>query len=184
MKLDPRLVVTVGALVGLAVAALADWWDVRWSDGAGGGGAAGLSGSTGTGGLAVILPAVVLAAMLTTLTLGSFGRRAVGLVATAAGLGMIAAGFAHPVPTEAVVAQSLPLATLGGDWAVSVLAAPRAYGVVGLLVAAASALIVARPPARRARGVREAGGEVTDPLASWKAMDDGQDPTDDEGVRA
>lgn len=183
MKRDPRLVVAVGALAGLALAGLADWWEVRWAEGMTAGGAAGLSGVTGTGGLAGILPGVVLAAMLATLTLGTVGRRGVGLVAAAAGLGMAALGFAGADPSEAVVAHHVVVATLGGDWVLTRLGAPIAYGVVGLLVAAASGWLVARPPLRRARGVREASGDVTDPLDSWKAMDDGHDPTDDEGVR-
>ncbi len=184
MRLDVRTLIAVGALAGLGVAALADWWEVRWADGVTPAGSAGIPGTAGSGGLAAILPAVVLAAMLATLTLGRGGRRVVGLVALGAGLGMAWLGIAGPLPTPAVVEQHVALATLGGDWALSVLGAPRAYGVIGLLVAAASALLVARPPAKRAPGVRKASGEVTDPLASWKAMDDGQDPTDDEGVRA
>lgn len=184
MKLDPRLAVALAALVGLGLAGLTDWWAVRWAEGMTAGGAAGLSGVAGTGGLAGILPGVVLAAMLATLTLGTTGRRGVGLVAAAAGLGMAALGFAGADPSEGVIAQHLVLATLGTDAAVSRLGTPIAYGVVGLLVAAASGWLVARPPTRRARGVREANGDVTDPLASWKAMDDGHDPTDDEGVRA
>ena len=63
MRADPRLATAAGALVGLGVAALADWWTVTWGDGMTGGGSAGLSGSLGTGGLAAILPGVVLAAM-------------------------------------------------------------------------------------------------------------------------
>lgn len=184
MRIDPRLVVAASALVGLVVAGLADWWEVRWAEGVAAGGAAGLSGVTGTGGLAGILPGVVLAAMLATLTLGTVGRRGVGLVAAAAGLGMAALGFWAPLPSDAVIAQHMVVATLGADGSVTRLGAPIAYGVVGLLVAAASGWLVARPPTRRARGVREANGDVTDPLASWKAMDDGHDPTDDEGVRA
>ena len=158
MKRDPRLVVAVGALAGLALAGLADWWEVRWAEGMTAGGAAGL-------------------------TLGTVGRRGVGLVAAAAGLGMAALGFAGADPSAGVVAHHIVVATLGGDWVLTRLGAPIAYGVVGLLVAAASGWLVARPPLRRARGVREASGDVTDPLDSWKAMDDGHDPTDDEGVR-
>lgn len=184
MTRDPRLPVTLAALVALGVAALADWWVVDWADGVAPSGTAGLSGTTGTGGLAAILPGVALAAMLTTLTLGTTGRRAVGLVAAAAGAGMAWLGLAGPAPSDAVVEQHLVAATLGARWSLVATAAPVAYGVVGLLVAAASAWLVARPPTKRSRGVREASGEVTDPLASWKAMDDGQDPTDFEGERA
>ncbi|HHU39511.1 MAG TPA: hypothetical protein GXZ45_09565 [Propionibacterium sp.] len=184
MRLDPRPAVVLAALAGLGVGALADWWRVAWAGGMAAEGTAGLSGSTGTGGLAAILPSAVLAAMLATLTLGTNGRRAVGLVAAALGIGMAAVGLAGPTPSDAVVEQQLVAATLGGEWSLTATAAPVAYGVIGLIVAAASAWLAARPPVRRVRGVREASGEVTDPLASWKAMDDGQDPTDDEGERA
>ena len=75
-------------------------------------------------------------------------------------------------------------ATLGGAWSLTPTASPIAYGVVGLLVAAAALWLVVRPPVRRVRTAGGASGDVTDPLASWKAMDDGQDPTESEGERA
>lgn len=184
MRADPRLATAAGALVGLGVAALADWWTVTWGDGMTGGGSAGLSGSLGTGGLAAILPGVVLAAMLATLTLATTGRRAVGLVAAAAGLGMAALGLLGGPPSDAVVEQHVLAATLGGAWSLTPTASPIAYGVVGLLVAAAALWLVVRPPVRRVRTAGGASGDVTDPLASWKAMDEGQDPTDSEGERA
>lgn len=184
MRLDPRLVVVLTALAGLVVATAVDWWRVSWDAGMTAGGSAGLSGVTGTGGLVALLPAVALAAMLATLTLGSLGRRVVGLVSLGIGIGMAGLGLSGSRPSDAVVEQHVVVATLGQEWSLAATAASLAYGVIGLLVAAASAWLVARPPVRRARGVREASGEVTDPLASWKAMDDGQDPTDDEGERA
>ena len=106
------------------------------------------------------------------------------LLAAAAGLGLAALGLLGGPPSDAVVEQHVLAATLGGAWSLTPTASPSAYGVVGLLVAAAALWLVVRPPVRRVRTAGGASGDVTDPLASWKAMDDGQDPTDSEGERA
>ncbi len=183
MRVDPRLPATLLGLVGVGLALWADWWTVAWSEGLSGAGTAGIPGAGGTGGLAALLPAVGLVVVLTTLTLGRTGRRVVGVVAVLAGLGMAALGFLGGTPSASVVEQHVTLVALGAAWTVAPTWAPTAYGVVGLLVAAIAAAWVARPPARRARTVRGASGNVTDPVASWKAMDEGHDPTD-EGERA
>lgn len=183
MRFDTRLVAAAAALAAIGAALWGDWWTVSWADGLAGAGAQGIGGSGGTGGLAALLPAVVLAVVLTTLTLGATGRRVVGVVGLLAGLGMAALGFAGADPADVVVEQHVALAALGADWTLARTAVPATYGVLGLLVAGASALWVARPPARRVRTVAAASGDVTDPVASWKAMDAGHDPTD-EGDRA
>lgn len=180
MRIDPRLALLVAGLAGLIVGSgQVHWWDVTWSSDFGTG-SAGVSGYAGTGGLSSALPAAVFAAVLLTLTLAARGRRVVGVLTGLAGLGMVAAGLTVPLPSDAVVTQAALGAGLAGQWSVTATAGPLGYALSGLLVAAASGWLVARPPAPRARG--NAGGrqDVTSALDSWKAMDDGLDPTDDE----
>lgn len=179
MSVDPRLPIGVGALGGLLVAASAGWWQASWGDGLAGAGAVDLSGVQGTGGLAGVLPAAVLAALLATLTLRSTGRRVMGVVAALLGAGMLALGLTAPTPSREVVAQAAHAASVAADVVLRATPAPAAYAALGAVVLAGGVWLAARPPlARRAR--RATGEPVADSLSSWKAMDAGVDPTRDE----
>ena len=126
------------------------------------------------------LMTLVLAALLLTLTLAARGRRIVGVLTACAGLAMIAAGLTVPPPSDAVVTQAAPAAGLAGEWTVAAGFGPLGFALCGLLVVGASVWLVARPPAPRARENAGARQDVTSALDSWKAMDEGLDPTDDE----
>jgi hypothetical protein len=180
--LDGRVLATFGALAALGLT-LADWWTVSWDEGMTGAGRVGITGGAGTGGSAALVPAVVLVAALTTLTLARTGRRVMAVVALAAGLGMAVLGFAGPAPSDGVVEQEAAMAALGGGWTLERTVVPMAYGVLGVLVTAAAVLWFLRPPERRSRHLPATSGNVTDPVASWKAMDAGLDPTDEEESR-
>ena len=182
MRADGRLLAAVAALAALGLAA-ADWWTITWREGIAGPGQVGIGGASGTGGLAVLVPLVVLVAALTTLTLARTGRRLIAVVAIAAGAGMVGLGLAGPPPADAVVEQHAALAALGGAWTVTATAMPVAYGVLGVLVVAAAAWWFARPPRPRPHNTPGTTGNVTDPVASWKAMDAGLDPTDEQERR-
>ncbi|MBK8462973.1 MAG: Trp biosynthesis-associated membrane protein [Nigerium sp.] len=178
MRLDPRLAMLLAGLAGL-IAGGQHWWIVTWSFESAGG-SVGIGGHAGTGGLSSALPGFVLAALLLTLTLAARGRRVVGVLTALAGAGMIAAGLTVPTPSEAVVMQADLGLGIVGQWTADATFVPVVYALCGLLVVAASVWLVARPPAPRARGNAGARQDVTSALDSWKAMDDGRDPTDDE----
>lgn len=173
---DPRGWIVIAALAGLLLGAQAPWWSVTFTGLSGVQGAGTVSGSVGTGGLAVVLPSVVLAAMLATLMLQRTGTRIMALAAGLVGVGMMALGWRPAAPVADAVQEAVAggvLATMTDPvetpW-------PIVYGAVGLAVAAASVRLVIRPPRRRVRsGARAA--DVTDPLTAWKAMDAGEDPT-------
>lgn len=185
MRVDPRVPLALSGLAGLGVGAQGPWWTIAWDGTFGAAGSMGLTGGAGTGGLAGVLPAVALAAVLATLTLRTPGRRAVGVVAALAGAGMAVLGLSSPMPNREVVEQAVRAATLSTDLAVTPTGLAMAYGGLGLLVAVCSVWLVARPPAARRRpDDRGATDELADSLSSWKAMDEGRDPTRAEGGRS
>ncbi|MDO5535526.1 MAG: Trp biosynthesis-associated membrane protein [Propionibacteriaceae bacterium] len=186
MRADPRALIVLGAALGAGVATGTDWWTVAWTDaGTAGsaGGEVGLSGVAGTGGLLLLLPGVALAGVLLTLTLQRLGRRIVGGLVALVGLGMMALGITPGAPASDVITAAAPWAMLAEEVTVTPTAMPLLYVGAGALVALAGGWLAWRPPAVRRAGVQRAGtANVTDALASWKAMDDGDDPTD-EGER-
>lgn len=184
MRIDPRLAASVAALAGLWLGGQGDWWRLAWRSDLTASGVGGITGAAGTGALSVALPAVALAGLLVTLTLKRAGRRAVGVLTALAGAGIAVLGFAPRVPSDEAVEQALRT-TLATQWEVATTWQPWAYGATGLLLAAASCWLVARPPTP-ATNPDQAGnrGELADSQGSWKAMDEGLDPTDTEGERA
>lgn len=178
-RIDPRLPLALAALAGLIVGTHVPWWTVSWASGFGNG-TAPLTGQAGTSGLAGALPVFVLAGVLLTLTLRARGRRIVGVLTALAGVGMLVAGLTVPAPADALIAQAIVEAGIANERAAVPTGGALGYAVAGALVAAASVWLVVRPPAgRRPRNAREAA-DVTSALDSWKAMDEGLDPTDDE----
>lgn len=184
MRLDPRLAASGAALAGLWLGGQGDWWRIAWRSDLAASGAVGITGAAGTGALSVALPAVALAGLLVTLTLKRSGRRAVGVLTALVGAGMGVLGLSPRVPSEEALEQALRT-TLATQWEVATTGQPAVYGVVGLLLAAASCWLVVRPPSPATHTDRpRASGELADSQASWKAMDEGLDPTDTEGERA
>ncbi|MFT3877984.1 MAG: Trp biosynthesis-associated membrane protein [Propioniciclava sp.] len=179
MRIDPRAALAAAGLAGLAAGTQLPWWTVTWSSGFGSGSAP-LTGQAGTSGLASALPVFVLAAVLLTLSLGPRGRRIVGVLTALAGLGMVAAGLTVPAPGDALIAQTIVEAGIANERVAAATGGALGYAAAGALVAAASVWLVAKPPASRRK--RNAGEpvDVTSALDSWKAMDQGLDPTDDE----
>lgn len=180
MRIDPRLVVSAAAVAGLAVGQ-AGWWRATTTGITGTLNDVEISGAAGTGGLAAALPGVALSAVLATLMLGRVGTRVMAGAAAAAGLGMAILGLSAPLPVaEAVIASnqvgisvmSEPVSTL---W-------PVGFGVAGVGVCVAAAWLMWRPP-RGGRPASRRASEMTDPLAAWKAMDAGEDPTTNDADR-
>lgn len=174
MRVDPRAGVAVAALAGLG-AGQAGWWTATTTGLTGTLSTVEVSGTSGTGGLASALPAVALAAVLATLMLGRVGLRVMAVSMAAAGIGMAVVGFGSPAPVAEAVADASQLG-------ISALTDPVAtvwpilFGAAGVLLALASTWLLLRPPQRRPARSRSAA-DVTDPLAAWKAMDAGVDPT-------
>lgn len=173
---DPRLWLAVAALAGLLVGTQAPWWSVTFTGMTGASGAGEVTGAAGTGGLAMVLPAVALAALLATLMLRRIGTRIMAAAAALVGVGMAVLGVNPATPVAEAVqetVQGAALATVADPVATPW---PIVYGVLGVAVAAAAGWLLVRPPERRARTQARAA-DVTDPLAAWKAMDAGEDPT-------
>lgn len=173
---EPRPIIAVAAIAALLIGAQAPWWTVTLTGMAGTPGAGSVTGSAGSGGMAGVLPAVVLAALLATLMLGRGGTRAMAVASLLSGAGMVLLGLRPDAPAPDVTGESVQgaaLATLTNPVAT---VWPIVYGVMGAAVAAASVLLIVRPPTGRTQ-VAEPTADVTDPLAAWKAMDAGEDPT-------
>jgi len=170
----PRAALAATAVLAWAASA-AGWWDVEWSSTTGAGTAV-LSGVAATSGLARLLPLAALGGLLLTLTVGPAGRRVVAVLLAVLFGAVALLGVTHPRPDDALVADALG-ATLAATWTLRPTWVPWAYGLLGVLGASASAWLVVRPGEGRRAGVRPAGGGLEDSLASWKAMDEGRDPT-------
>ena len=173
---DPRLWLAVAALAGLLVGTQAPWWSVTFTGMTGAAGTGEIKGVAGSGGLAMVLPAVALAALLATLMLRRVGTRVMAAAAVLAGVGMAVLGFSPATPVAEAVQETVQGAALATAADPVATAWPIVYGVLGVAVAATAGWLLARPPARRARTPARAA-DVTDPLAAWKAMDAGEDPT-------
>lgn len=154
----------VVAGVALVAAANQAWWTVpgdRPTD---------VTGVQATGGLAQALGLIVLAGMLLALTLGTRGRRAVGALLALTQASAVALAFGGPGDFVTMAAEPLPQTAT-----ITPAAAWWGYLIAALVGTVAATGYAWRPPQARAR-VRE----VADSPATWKAMDDGVDPTLDD----
>ena len=167
-----------GAL--LLVLAHQPWWTVAWQGSGAGTGESPLTGVQSSGGLAQALALVGLAGAASTLVLGRAGRRAVGVLLAVTHACAAALGVLHPTPAPDAVRDALGAAALAGSWESAATVWPWGYAAVGVCGVLASALLVARPVADSSRPVRGTGVQLADSLASWKAMDEGLDPTETE----
>nr|WP_269449800.1 Trp biosynthesis-associated membrane protein [Auraticoccus cholistanensis] len=142
-----------------------------------------LTGTSTTGGLSQALAVVPPLGLLLSLTLRARGRRAVGVLLGLLGLGALVLGAAPPRPSDAEVQAALSAVTLADRWQTSPTAWPWVFAAGGLLLLAASALmVVAAPgwPSRAARYETSSAVDPGDPAAAWRALDRGEDPTRDE----
>ena len=120
--------------------------------------------------------------LLLTLTLGAAGRRVIGILLGALSAGMVAVGVSAFSTDAATLAAAVPTAMLATDAIAHPTFWPGIHAALALVGVAASAWLVARPEAGRRRPDRDApAAEVADSQASWKAMDEGRDPTRDAG---
>lgn len=143
-----------------------------------------LAGSAGTGGLTVTLPAVACAALLATLTLGATGRRIMGVLVALAGAGMAWAGASGLQPSAETLDQLVRQQTLASEVTLAATWQPWAYAVVAVALTACGVWLAVRPPVLRRRpDAPRAEAELADSLSSWKAMDEGRDPTQHGGER-
>ncbi len=172
-RFGPRsLLVLVG--VGQVVMAGRPWWYVVDTKNT-----VEVSGNLASAGLAQALAFAVLGGLLLTLTLGSVGRRVVGALVGIVQLGAIVLGVWHPQPSDAVLqtlklanplAETYTLQSAFGSWVFA------ALGVIGVL---GSVWLMARPVTDSSRPDRVAVAGLAHSLDSWKAMDEGFDPTQD-----
>lgn len=167
----PHVLLLSAGLVAL-ILAHQGWWTVT-AEGA----VVSLTGAEASAGLAQALPVVALGGLLATLTLGSLGRRVVGVLVALAFGGVAALGLAHPAPSEAEVLDRLRTVSLADEFGLVAGWVPWAYAAAGVLGVLASAWLVAAPVTNASRSVRERPAQVADPADSWKAMDEGIDPT-------
>ncbi len=177
MKPTPRVTLGIAAVAAFG-ASLATWWDLAWSD-ALGGSSAPVAGAAGTGGLAQVLPVAALGGLLLTLTLGPLGRRIVGVCAALIFAGMVAVGVGALAPAVEPLIAATPLAALAQGATAQPTGWVWAYLAASAVGALASCWLVAVPGARRRPDAGASSPAITDTLSSWKAMDDGLDPTDD-----
>lgn len=175
-RVPPTLPAWLAGALALVLAQQA-WWQVEGA-GAGGVGWTPVTGVAATGGLAQALGLVALAGAAVTLVLRRVGRRAVGVLLAVTYAGVAALGFLHPRPTPDAVREVLGAASLADDWQLTATPWPWAYGAAGVLGVVAAGVLVARPVSDSSRSVRASAGRVEDSLASWKAMDEGLDPTE------
>lgn len=175
MRVGPRAALALAVAGGFG-SALAPWWTLTWT-GPVGGGSADLAGADGTGGVAQVLAVAAAGGLLLTLGLGPLGRRVAGVLTGFLAAGMVALGVgAHGADAAGLVAR-VPAAMVATDTVARPTPWPAAYAACALAGVAASGWLVVRPgEPRRADGT---AAQVADPLASWKAMDDGRDPTRD-----
>lgn len=175
-RLPPTLPLWVTSVLAL-VLAQQPWWRVSW-DGASGAGSATLSGVAGTSGLAQALALVALAGAAATLVLGRVGRRVVGVLLGLVHIGVASLGGLRPDPGPDAVREALGAASLTDAWHLAGTPWGWAYGAAGVLGVVGAIALVARPVADSSRSVRASALQVEDSLASWKAMDEGLDPTE------
>lgn len=172
-----------GPIAGLWVAGVAclvlaqqPWWTVAWSD-ALGSGAASLTGTAATSGLARALTLAALGGTLLAWWLGPTGRRIVAApVGFVHGAGLVLAAI-NPSPGDAAVADALGAVRMSG--AVELTATGWSWlHAAGATVGVVCAFWLAvRPGGRITSAVREERVPLADSLNTWKAMDDGIDPT-------
>lgn len=166
------------------------------------------SGKDATGGLAQVLPAVVLAGALLMLTVRTLGRRIVGVLVGLAAIAMTGMGLFPRQPGAGEVASKVRQATLRDAGQLHLQGWNFGYAAAGLVALAGAVLMVLfahrwpRRPDRFTRnyvapgrlgsgddgsgesasasrtGVSPADGPEPDGDAIWKAIDAGQDPTD------
>jgi hypothetical protein len=165
-----------GGLLGLVAAGQA-WWRA-----VGSGVSVSLSGSAATGGLATALAVVVPAGVLLVLTLGTRGRRAVGVLVALAGIGMLVTGAFRSRPTAATVRDKMAAVSLIDSFTLHATAWGSLYAAAGALVAGAALLLVLTAgswPLRTARFDRRTAAVdlAEDPAQAWRALDAGVDPT-------
>ncbi|MGD7787880.1 Trp biosynthesis-associated membrane protein [Propionibacteriaceae bacterium Y1700] len=169
--------ILAGALLGL-IATAQPWWLVRHASGE-----TPLSGTVTSGGLSQALPAVLLAGWLLALTLGSKGRRVLGVLLALIGVGCAVTGVLGAPPAEQLVTTTVQQASLGGEHTLTRGAWGWVFAVAGALAAAGALLMVLRAaswPARTRRFDRAPdpeGLDDEDPAAIWKTLDRGADPT-------
>ncbi len=163
----------VGAVLALVTAGQA-WWRLTGPDVANL--KATMTGTTVTSGLAQALPLCGLAAGLLSLALRVWGRRIVGGLIAAAGIGIAVLGGLHPPPSQTAVQQTLQQVSLGGTAGGAPTIGVWIYLAAGLLLAAGGLIMVGRAhrwPSRARRYEKRA----PDPEDWWKVMDAGTDPT-------
>lgn len=166
-------------VAGLAAlfAATRPWWHVGWGA-ASGEGTVDLVGSQ-VSPASVVLPGALLGGTLLLMTLRATGRRVVAVLLGLLAGGMVTIGVLNPRPDAASVAEVLATRTVAEATRLDAAGAPWAFAAAGVVGLAAAAWLFARPVADSSRPVRRSAVEVEDSLASWKAMDDGLDPTTD-----
>jgi uncharacterized membrane protein (TIGR02234 family) len=179
----------VGAVLALVAGSRA-WWRA-----AGTGVSVAFTGTEATGGLAQALALVVLAGALLGLVLRSRGRRVLGVLLLLTGAGVVVLGLLRPRPASQAVRSRVLEVSLADQFALTGTPWAYVYGVAGLLVVAAAAVMVltaSRWPSRAARyerpGAAASGSEAAvaavadprrddDPAALWRLLDAGVDPT-------
>ncbi|NYI69629.1 hypothetical protein GGQ54_000189 [Naumannella cuiyingiana] len=175
-----RRLVLGGLLVGIAGAAGAGagpWWTLTVQARS-----ATFSGGESTAGLAMLLVLAAGAGVLLLLATGRAGRRVVGIVLGALGAAIGVLGASRPAPPPAEVQARLRNLSLAEAWQLDPTPLPWLYALAGLvLVAAALTLAITAPrwPDRSARYRRTAPLAADDPEGWWRALDAGDDPSQD-----
>ena len=143
-----------------------------------------IPGRETTGGLALALTLVAAAGGLLIMVLGSRGRRVVGGIVGLVGTGMVLTGLLLHDPSPGRVNRVSEATSFDIAPAVSVGVGPWLYVSAGVLLVAGAVLTIVHSPGWPSRSRRFERPESSpppvvtdDPVALWRAMDAGLDPT-------
>lgn len=175
--LGARTMLAVAAAAELVVAQRA-WWHVAWGEEASGGVIA-VSGAETTG-LTVGLAVAALGGTLLLLAVRAPGRRVVGIVLAALHAWAVLLGVRPPRPDDASVLTLLRGESLAGTYVLQPALGGWWYACAALVGVAGAVWLALRPGADAPRSVPTSAREVADSLSSWKAMDAGLDPTQEQ----
>lgn len=142
-----------------------------------------VSGADATGGLAQVLPLAVLGGSLLMLTLQCNGRRIVTVLIGLIFVGGVLLGAAPPDPHPSTLEPLLRQQAILGEYALSWQPVRWAYAALNLVGLAAAVWLWRQPMGAcrvsdSSRPVQSSASRVADSVDSWKAMDEGVDPTE------
>lgn len=169
----PRSLLVAIVLLQLVVASL-PWWHLVGDEGR-----IAVSGNLASAGVTQALAIIMAGSLLVTLSVGARGRRIIGAFIAVAQLAVVALGVSRPRPSDADLGSLLASGPMVGTSALQGAIWPWLYAALGALGVAGALWLVRRPVTDSSRPVPDGVVRLADSLDSWKAMDEGLDPTEE-----